>query len=144
MNSLAMPKAAPVSVNAMLKVEDLNAWYAESKVLHGMTFDVREGELLTLIGRNGAGKTTTLRSIMGIVRKRTGSVRYDGAELIGLSSNVIARRGLAFCPEERGIFASLSVEENLLLPPRVRPGGATAHFRDSGATSRSCRGACAG
>jgi branched-chain amino acid transport system ATP-binding protein len=107
----------------LLTVRDLHAWYGESHVLHGVDFEVFPGEVVTLLGRNGAGKTTTLKSVMGIVRKRTGSVRYDGAELIGLPSNVIARRGLAFCPEERGIFASLSVEENLLLPPRVRPGG---------------------
>jgi branched-chain amino acid transport system ATP-binding protein len=107
----------------LLAVEDLQAWYGESHVLHGVTFDVRAGEVVTLLGRNGAGKTTTLRSIMGIVGHRTGSVRYDGRELIGLSSDRIARQGLAFCPEERGIFASLSVEENLLLPPRVQTGG---------------------
>jgi branched-chain amino acid transport system ATP-binding protein len=107
----------------LLAVENLQAWYGESHVLHGVTFDVRAGEVVTLLGRNGAGKTTTLRSIMGIVRQRTGSVRYDGRELIGLTSDRIARQGLAFCPEERGIFASLSVQENLLLPPRVRPGG---------------------
>jgi branched-chain amino acid transport system ATP-binding protein len=107
----------------LLAVENLHAWYGESHVLHGAAFDVREGEVVTLLGRNGAGKTTTLKAIMGIVGRRTGSVRYEGTELIGLSSDRIARRGLAFCPEERGIFASLSVEENLLLPPRVRPGG---------------------
>jgi branched-chain amino acid transport system ATP-binding protein len=107
----------------LLAVRDLHAWYGESHVLHGVDFEVFPGEVVTLLGRNGAGKTTTLKAVMGIVRKRTGSVRYDGVELIGLPSNVIARRGLAFCPEERGIFASLSVEENLLLPPRVRPGG---------------------
>jgi branched-chain amino acid transport system ATP-binding protein len=110
-------------VTPLLAVEGLQAWYGESHVLHGVTFDVRAGEVVTLLGRNGAGKTTTLRSIMGIVGQRTGSVRYDSRELIGLSSDRIARRGLAFCPEERGIFASLSVQENLLLPPRVQPGG---------------------
>jgi branched-chain amino acid transport system ATP-binding protein len=107
----------------LLAVEGLQAWYGESHVLHGVTFDVRAGEVVTLLGRNGAGKTTTLRSIMGIVGQRTGSVRYDGRELIGLSSDRIARQGLAFCPEERGIFASLSVQENLLLPPKVQAGG---------------------
>jgi len=110
-------------VAPLLAVEGLQAWYGESHVLHGVTFDVRAGEVVTLLGRNGAGKTTTLRSIMGIVGQRSGSVRYDGRELIGLSSDRIARQGLAFCPEERGIFASLSVQENLLLPPRVQPGG---------------------
>jgi branched-chain amino acid transport system ATP-binding protein len=107
----------------LLAVEGLQAWYGESHVLHGVTFDVRAGEVVTLLGRNGAGKTTTLKSIMGIVGKRAGSVRHEGRELIGLSSDRIARLGVAFCPEERGIFASLNVEENLLLPPRVRPDG---------------------
>jgi branched-chain amino acid transport system ATP-binding protein len=107
----------------LLAVENLEAWYGESHILHGVTFDVREGEVVTLLGRNGAGKTTTLKSVMGIVGDRTGSVRFEGRELIGLASNRIARAGIAFCPEERGIFASLGVEENLLLPPQVRPGG---------------------
>jgi len=107
----------------LLAVRDLHAWYGESHVLHGVDFDVFPGEVVTLLGRNGAGKTTTLKSIMGIVRRRTGSVRFGAAELIGRRSDAIARLGLAFCPEERGIFASLNVEENLLLPPRVRPGG---------------------
>jgi branched-chain amino acid transport system ATP-binding protein len=107
----------------LLVVRDLHAWYGDSHILHGVDFDVRPGEVVTLLGRNGSGKTTTLKSIMGIVRRRTGSVRFDGAELIAQASNAIARRGLAFCPEERGIFASLTVEENLRLPPRVRPGG---------------------
>jgi branched-chain amino acid transport system ATP-binding protein len=108
---------------ALLAVADLQAWYGESHILHGVTFDVREGEVVTLLGRNGAGKTTTLKSIMGIVGKRTGSVRFNGSELIGRTSDRIAREGIAFCPEERGIFASLGVEENLLLPPQVKPGG---------------------
>jgi len=107
----------------LLQVEDLHAWYGESHVLHGMQFEVGEGELVTLIGRNGAGKTTTLRAIVGIIASRTGSVRFAGHALIHLSSNRIARLGIAYCPEERGIFASLNVEENLLLPPVVRPGG---------------------
>ena len=105
----------------LLAVENLEAWYGESHILHGVNFDVREGEVVTLLGRNGAGKTTTLKSIMGIVGHRTGSVRFEGRELIGLSSDRIARGGIAFCPEERGIFASLGVEENLLLPPVVKP-----------------------
>src|SRR3569832_2918601 len=96
----------------LLSVRDLNAWYVESHVLHGVAFDVREGEVVTLLGRNGAGKTTTLRSIMGIVGQRKGSVRFEGQGLIGKQSNQIARAGIALCPEERGIFASLSVEEN--------------------------------
>jgi branched-chain amino acid transport system ATP-binding protein len=107
----------------LLAVRDLHAWYCESHVLHGVDFDVFPGEVVTLLGRNGAGKTTTLKSIMGIVRTRTGSVRFSAAELIGAPSNLVARLGIAFCPEERGIFASLDVEENLLLPPRVQPGG---------------------
>src|SRR5919106_1566876 len=107
----------------LLMVRDLHAWYGESHVLHGVDFDVREGETVTLLGRNGAGKTTTLKAIMGIVGRRRGSVIFEGHELIGLPSDRIARLGLAFCPEERGIFASLNVEENLLLPPVVREGG---------------------
>jgi branched-chain amino acid transport system ATP-binding protein len=107
----------------LLTVADLHAWYGESHVLHGVSFDVRPGEVVTLLGRNGAGKTTTLKSIMGIVTRRQGSIRFEGRELIRLPSNRVARLGLAFCPEERGIFASLNVEENLLLPPAVRPGG---------------------
>jgi branched-chain amino acid transport system ATP-binding protein len=108
---------------ALLAVRDLHAWYGESHVLHGVTFDVRAGEVVTLLGRNGAGKTTTLKSVMGIVTRRHGSVTFGSHELIGKPSNAIARLGLAFCPEERGIFASLNVEENLLLPPQVQPGG---------------------
>jgi len=107
----------------MLAVKDLESWYGESHILHGVTFQVRPGEVVTLLGRNGVGKTTTLKSIMGIVRQRKGSVRFEGRETIGLASNIIARCGIAFCPEERGIFSSLDVRENLLLPPQVRPGG---------------------
>jgi len=107
----------------LLEVRDLHAWYGESHVLHGVDFGIRAGEMVTLLGRNGAGKTTTLKSIMGIVGRRQGSVRLEGRELVDLPSNRIARLGLAFCPEERGIFAGLTVEENLLLPPVVRPGG---------------------
>jgi branched-chain amino acid transport system ATP-binding protein len=107
----------------LLSVKDLQAWYGESHILHGVGFDVEQGEVVTLLGRNGAGKTTTLKSIMGIVAQRAGSVRFEGRELIGSASNEIARAGIAFCPEERGIFASLTVEENLLLPPEVKAGG---------------------
>jgi len=113
-----MPETAP-----LLAVRELHAWYGESHILHGVTFDVRPGEVVTLLGRNGAGKTTTLKSIMGIVGRRRGAVSFDGHELIARPSNHIARLGIAFCPEERGIFASLNVEENLMLPPAVRPGG---------------------
>jgi branched-chain amino acid transport system ATP-binding protein len=109
----------------LLAVKDLQAWYGESHILHGVSFDVQPGEVVTLLGRNGAGKTTTLKSIMGIVTQRAGSVSFGGRELISARSNEIARAGIAFCPEERGIFASLNVEENLLLPPQVQPGGLT-------------------
>ena len=108
---------------ALLAVENLQSWYGESHILHGVNFEVFPGEVVTLLGRNGAGKTTTLKSIMGIVGKRTGSVRFEGRELIGLASNHIARAGIALCPEERAIFASLSVQENLMLPPVVKQGG---------------------
>ncbi|UYO41834.1 ABC transporter ATP-binding protein [Rhodopseudomonas sp. P1] len=108
---------------AMLSVRDLQAWYGESHILHGMNFDVREGEVVTLLGRNGAGKTTTLKAVMGIVGKRSGTITFDGTDISRASSDKIARRGIAFCPEERGIFASLDVRENLMLPPQVRPGG---------------------
>jgi branched-chain amino acid transport system ATP-binding protein len=109
--------------DALLKVEKLNAWYGESHILHGMDFEVREGEVVTLLGRNGAGKTTTLKSIMGMVGRREGSIRFKGGELVRETSNQIARKGIAFCPEERGIFSSLDVEENLMLPPQIAPGG---------------------
>ncbi|HEY7039598.1 MAG TPA: ABC transporter ATP-binding protein [Methylomirabilota bacterium] len=108
---------------AWLQVSGLHAWYGESHVLHGVDFEVPAGEVVTLLGRNGAGKTTTLKSVMGMVTRRRGSVRFRGEELIDRPSNLIARRGLAFCPEERGIFASLTVRENMLLPPVVQAGG---------------------
>jgi branched-chain amino acid transport system ATP-binding protein len=107
----------------LLKVAGLQAWYGESHILHGVDFDVGEGEVVTLLGRNGAGKTTTLKSIMGIVGKRRGSAKYQGRETVGLSSDRIARLGIALCPEERGIFHSLNVRENLMLPPRVAATG---------------------
>ena len=115
-----MPEAATVPV---LDIKGLQAWYGESHILHGMDFHVQPGEVVTLLGRNGAGKSTTLKSIMGIIGKRAGSVVFDGKETIRLSSDRIARLGVAFCPEERGIFSSLDVKENLLLPPTIRPGG---------------------
>ncbi|HEY9536817.1 MAG TPA: ABC transporter ATP-binding protein [Kiloniellaceae bacterium] len=117
--------AAAASGQPLLAVSGLEGWYGESHVLHGVTFDVREGEVVTLLGRNGAGKTSTLKGIMGILPRRQGSIVFEGQELIGLPARAIARRGIAYCPEERGIFASLSVEENLMLPPRVREGGLT-------------------
>ncbi|MBX9635878.1 MAG: ABC transporter ATP-binding protein [Magnetospirillum sp.] len=114
----AMHDTAP-----LLKVEGLEAWYGESHILHGMDFQVHAGEVVTLLGRNGVGKSTTMRSILGIVGKRAGSITYEGTETIKLASNRIARLGIAYCPEERGIFSSLNVKENLLLPPVVQPGG---------------------
>ncbi|MBS7699666.1 MULTISPECIES: ABC transporter ATP-binding protein [unclassified Chelatococcus] len=107
----------------LLTVDGLQAWYGESHVLHGVKFDVLPGEVVTLLGRNGAGKSTTLKSIVGIVRKRRGSIRFNGEETIGLSARAIARSGIAFCPEDRGIFSSLNVDENLRLPPVVADGG---------------------
>jgi branched-chain amino acid transport system ATP-binding protein len=118
-----MPDAVPAG--ALLAVRDLHAWYGESHILHGVAFEVAPGEVVTLLGRNGAGKTTTLKSIMGIVGQRQGSIAFEGAETIRLPSNRIAHLGIAICPEERGIFASLNVEENLLLPPQVKAGGLT-------------------
>ncbi|WP_419757544.1 ABC transporter ATP-binding protein [Acidisoma sp.] len=109
----------------MLEVTGLQAWYSESHVLHGLDFNVGEGEVVTLLGRNGAGKTTTLKSIMGLVPRREGSITFRGRELINARPDVIGRQGIGFCPEERGIFAGLSVTENLLLPPVVAPGGLT-------------------
>ena len=109
----------------VLTVKNLEAWYGESHILHGINFDVRPGEVVTLLGRNGAGKTSTLKSIMGIIGKRTGSVSFEGTDLIRLPAEKIARLGVAFCPEERGIFSSLDVKENLLLPPIIRSGGMT-------------------
>jgi branched-chain amino acid transport system ATP-binding protein len=119
------PAVAPGAATAapLLEVKDLHAWYGESHILHGMAFDVGRGELVTLLGRNGAGKTTTLKSVMGMVARRMGVIRFQGRDLIHLASNRIARLGLAFCPEERGIFASLNVYENLVLPPRIQDGG---------------------
>ncbi len=108
---------------ALLSVADLNAWYGESHILHGAQFEVRRGEVVTLLGRNGVGKTTTLKAIMGMVARREGSIRFEDTQIIALPSDRIARLGVAFCPEERGIFASLDVHENLLLPPVVRAGG---------------------
>jgi branched-chain amino acid transport system ATP-binding protein len=107
-------------LEAQLAVRDVHGWYGESHILHGMTFDVNAGEVVTLLGRNGAGKTTTMRAIMGMLSQRKGSIRYEGHELIRLKSNRIARQGIAYCPEERGIFSSLSVWENLMLPPKVK------------------------
>ncbi|MCO5156210.1 MAG: ABC transporter ATP-binding protein [Aquamicrobium sp.] len=126
MAEAAVAQNTPAAASApLLVVKDLQAWYGESHVLHGVSFDVRPGEVVTLLGRNGAGKTTTLKSIMGILPKRKGSVTFEGKELMHLPARHVARAGIAFCPEERGIFASLDVEENLMLPPQVKPGGMT-------------------
>ncbi len=124
MPDLKMAEAAAKTAGAeVLSVSDLQAWYGESHILHGINFNVKAGEVVTLLGRNGAGKTTTLKSVMGIIGKRTGSIRFNGQDITRASSDRIARQGIAFCPEERGIFASLDVRENLLLPPIVRNGG---------------------
>lgn len=122
-DAMAQTERPGRTAGAMLAVRDLNGWYGESHVLHGIEFDVAEGEVVTLLGRNGAGKTSTLLAIMGILGKREGSIRFHGAEIVGMQPRQIARLGIALCPEERGIFASLSVEENLMLPPRIREGG---------------------
>ncbi|GJE62282.1 ABC transporter ATP-binding protein [Methylobacterium trifolii] len=122
----AATKAVPAAAGApLIAVKGLEGWYGESHVLHGIDLEVRAGEVVTLLGRNGAGKTTTLKAIIGILGKRRGSIVYDGAETIGMASRNIARLGLGYVPEERGIFASLSVYENLMLPPKVKPGGMT-------------------
>lgn len=108
---------------AMLEIQGLHAWYGESHVLHGVDFTVREGEVVTLLGRNGAGKTTTMKSIMGLVPRREGSIRFKGDETARMRPDNVARAGIALCPEERGIFAALNVTENLMLPPIIAPGG---------------------
>ena len=107
----------------LLKVSGLDSWYGESHILHGVNFEIHEGELVTLLGRNGAGRSTTIKSVLGLTGRRTGSVQIDGVETIGMQTNQIARLGLGYCPEERGIFSSLSCEENLMLPPKIGPGG---------------------
>lgn len=109
--------------NLLLSVKELNAWYDESHILHGVNLQVREGETVTILGRNGMGKTTTLRSIIGILRKRTGTISFDGIDLMNRPLHHTARAGIGFVPEERGIFSTLSVEENLMLPPVVSKTG---------------------
>jgi branched-chain amino acid transport system ATP-binding protein len=125
MPEAALRASAAAAVAPLLAVRDLQAWYGESHILHGVSFDVAPGEVVTLLGRNGAGKTTTLKAIMGVVPRREGSILFENQQTLNLASNRIARLGIAWCPEERGIFSSLSVEENLLLPPKVRDGGLT-------------------
>jgi branched-chain amino acid transport system ATP-binding protein len=122
-DTMTAPRAASGSGGAMLEVRNLEAWYGESHVLHGVSLDIRQGEVVTLLGRNGAGKTSTLRAIMGLVGRRGGSIRFEGKELVGLRPDLIARTGIGYCPEERGIFASLDVTENLMLPPKIADGG---------------------
>ena len=123
--ALRSETAVPSAGAPLLAVQNLEAWYGESHVLHGIAFDVKPGEVVTLLGRNGAGKTTTLKSIIGIIGKRKGSILFEGKETIAMPSRLIARLGVGYVPEERGIFSSLSVAENLDLPPAVRPGGFT-------------------
>ena len=125
MAEAALATRSPAGSAALLSVRGLEAWYGESHVLHGITFDVAPGEVVTLLGRNGAGKTTTLKSIIGIIGKRRGSIVFDGVETIHMPSRSIARLGVGYVPEERGIFSTLSVDENLNLPPQVKPGGLT-------------------
>lgn len=107
----------------VLRIENLQAWYGESHVLHGVEMSVQKGEVVTLLGRNGAGRTSTLKSILGLVGRRTGSIKVNGTEVIGWPTYKIAHLGIAYCPEERGIFSNLSVEENLMLPPEIAKGG---------------------
>ena len=107
----------------LLKVENLQGWYGESHVLHGLNLSLARGECVCLMGRNGSGRTTTLRAIMGLLKRRSGSIRFEGSEMIGLAPHAIARQGVGYCPEERGIYSKLTCEENLLLPPIVRAGG---------------------
>jgi branched-chain amino acid transport system ATP-binding protein len=121
--TMTAPRGATGTGGAMLEVRNLEAWYGESHVMHGVSLDIRQGEVVTLLGRNGAGKTSTLRAIMGLVGRRQGSIRFEGRELVGLRPDLIARTGIGYCPEERGIFASLDVTENLMLPPKIADGG---------------------
>lgn len=107
----------------ILRIQDLHAWYGESYILHGVNFSVNEGEVVTLLGRNGAGRTTTMRAIVGLLAKRKGSIKINGVETIHMAPHKVAHLGLGYCPEERGIFASLTAEENLMLPPTLAPGG---------------------
>ena len=137
----------PEKNGAVLEVSGLNAWYGESHVLHGVDLSVRKGEVVTLLGRKGAGRTSTLKSVLGLVGRRAGSIRVNGVEAIGMPPHRIARLGIGYCPEERGIFSSLSVEENLLLLPSVGEGGLSVdeiyamfpNLRDRRATSQGTR-----
>ena len=120
-----MTEASAANGKEALRIADLHAWYGESHVLHGMNLSIARGEVVALLGRNGVGRTTTLKSILGLVGRRTGSILVNGVETIGLPTHRIAHLGIGYCPEERGIYASLSAEENLLLPPQVQDGGMT-------------------
>jgi branched-chain amino acid transport system ATP-binding protein len=111
-----------MSHSIVLEIKDLNAWYGESHILHGINLSVKKGEVVCLLGRNGAGRSTTLRSILGLVGKRTGSIKVDGQEVLGEATYKIAQMGIGYCPEERGIFTGLSCEQNLMLPPKVGEG----------------------
>jgi branched-chain amino acid transport system ATP-binding protein len=126
-NTLATPHGASAFApgGELLRINDLHAFYGESHILHGIDLKVNRGELITLLGRNGAGRSTTLKSILGLVGRRSGSIMFNGTELVGMAPHKVARLGVGFCPEERGIFAGLSTEENLLLPPEVASGGMT-------------------
>jgi branched-chain amino acid transport system ATP-binding protein len=123
MSAAGPSQGARATPKTLLKVANLHTWYGESHILHGVDFSIREGELVTLLGRNGAGRSTTLKAILGLTGKRTGSIQIEGVETIHMLTNRIARLGLGYCPEERGIFSTLSCEENLMLPPKVGPGG---------------------
>lgn len=123
MNASSQPHLSPQTHREKLRISDLHAFYGESHILHGIDFSVNQGELVTLLGRNGAGRTTTLKAIMNLVGKRTGSIFINGRETLSMPAHRIAHLGLGYCPEERGIFASLNVEENLILPPAVRSDG---------------------
>jgi branched-chain amino acid transport system ATP-binding protein len=112
-----------MTTEPLLSIRELNAWYGESHVLHGIDLDVGQGETVTLLGRNGAGKTTTLKAILGVIRKRRGSIHLAGEDILHLPLRAVARRGVGYVPEERGIFANLDVMENLMLPPQVAEGG---------------------
>lgn len=120
-----MTETSAANGKEALRIADLHAWYGESHVLHGMDLSIGRGEVVALLGRNGAGRTTTLKSVLGLVGRRTGSILVNGVETIGLPTHRIAHLGIGYCPEERGIYASLSAEENLLLPPQVQDGGMT-------------------
>ena len=122
-DTLTHPRPQAAAGQPMLQVAGLEAWYGESHVLHGVGIEIHQGEVVTLLGRNGAGKTSTLRAMMGLTGRRAGSIRFEGQELINARPDIIARSGIAYCPEERGIFASLDVTENLMLPPVIAPGG---------------------